>query len=107
MSQLPFQRVDGFIKAVYVDGAKQSTLPVRARAETITYDAEFIRGDVYAREEGFTPYNRRYRNTSIISANEGDYCDIQINRATREVNVYVHTERDDLRDCNGNPVEDL
>lgn len=107
MKKLPFFRVDGNIIAVYVKGSRVATPPVRARAADITYDAEFIRKDQFVTKLGFTPYNRRFHNSSIISANEGDYCDVQVNWKTNEANVYVHTERDDLRDCDGNPVEDL
>ena len=107
MSKLPFVRVDGFITAVYLDGQVPDELPVRGRADDITYDAQFVRLERSATVEDVRPYNRRYKNTSIISANVGDYCDIQINRANGDINVYVHTERDDMRDCDGNPVEDL
>jgi hypothetical protein len=103
----PFSRVDGRITAVYLNDAKQGSEPIRGRAELVTYDATFVRVGKLVKKEKFTPYNRRYTKTSIISARVGDYCDVQINRASGDTQVYVHTERDDLRDCDGNPVEDL
>lgn len=103
----PFSRIDGRITAVYLDDIEQSGGAVRGRAESITYDATFVRVGKLVKKEKFTPYNRRYIKTSIISARVGDYCDVQINRASGDTQVYVHTERDDLRDCDGNPVEDL
>jgi len=103
----PFARTGGTIIAVYLDGADQGEGPVRGRAELITYDAVFQNANQTVQEFSLTPYNRRYIKTSIISARVGDYCDVQINRASGDTQVYVHTERDDLRDCDGNPVEDL
>lgn len=103
----PSLRLDGFITAVYLDGVDQGMGPIRGRAELITYDGVFAEGTRLIQQESFTPYNRRYTKTSIISARVNDYCDVQVSRASGDTQVYVHTERDDLRDCDGNPVEDL
>ena len=107
MNQPAQQRFDGYITAVYQDGNPISAA-VRAKAETITYDAEGVTQDGGSiLMSGVAPYNRPYQKASIITARVGDYCDIVLDYASGDSRMYIHTEREDLRDCNGSPIEDL
>jgi hypothetical protein len=106
---LPFKRFTGYIVAVYVDGAIADTTSqaVRARAITITYDAAFVTDHISVTLPGITPYNRSFENAGIISAKQGDMCDVTIDDTTSQARVYVHTEKDDLHGCDKQPIESL
>lgn len=100
------RRYDAVIVRVYVDGVSQSSA-VRAKAGDVTYDAYAVSEQGQATVTTIKPYNRPYDNASIITARVGDDCEIVVNLATGESRLYVYTEKEDLRDCDGNPIEEL
>lgn len=97
MTYGPYMHFDGHITAV-VGGP-------RATARDITYDAVFYGPDRNGTISGFTPSNRRYSTAEMIAAKVNDPVHVRVSRATGETQVYLYTERDALRDCDGNPVE--
>lgn len=99
-------RFDGFITGIYLNGTPTQNA-VRGRADAITYDAEGSAEGGGAVVSGVTPYNRSFSKASIISAQIGDYCDIIVDRANSTSRLYVSTEKDDLVDCDKNPIEDI
>lgn len=100
------RKYDAAITAIYVDGALQSG-PVRAKSESVTYDAFALSSSGKASILKGSPYNRPYAKASIITARVGDYCDIVVDLAKGKSRLYVHTEREDLRNCQGDPIEDI
>lgn len=108
MSTLITSRVFwGEITGVFVDGAG-ATSQVRASAETVTYDAVGQDGLSSVNVTNATPYNRAFRKASIITARVGDAVMFQVPHADGvEPRLYVWTEREDHRNCDLEPIEDL
>lgn len=106
-TQLTFSRLDGEITAVLLDGVEQTETPFRSIANRVTYSAIGQRDTAYSELESVVPYNRPYQNASIITAQPGDFCDIIVNRVDGVARLYIHTERDDLYDCERLPIEDF
>ena len=99
METAPFFRVDGWIT-----GVQGGPLGI---ANTITYSAQGIGPDGVVEVENATPYNRSYNRAELYAAAVNDLVVMQVNRATGDVKLYVWTERDALRNCQGELIEDL
>lgn len=102
-----FRDLKGSISAVLVNGSASGSTPVRDVAEKITYSVRGVEGGAHNAIVGVVPCNRRFSKARVISAKVGDMCDIRINTSSGETCLYVYTERDDLYDCDLNPIETI
>lgn len=102
-----FQNIDGVISAIRIDASVISAPITRDVAEMITYDASFLRDGAFSQVTDMVPCDRRFSKARMISAKVDDMCTIRINRRTGDICLFVPTERDDLYDCDLNPIEVL
>ena len=108
MAKLPsFLNLDGTITTIRLNGGAVTDTITRDVAENITYDASFLNNGTLSTVSDMTPCNRRFSKARMITAKVGDMCTIRMNRRNGESCLYVLTERDDLYDCNLNPIEVL
>ncbi|MHA7814053.1 MAG: hypothetical protein ACX94C_11770 [Phycisphaerales bacterium] len=97
--QSPFIQAYGYVSRVDggpVDEARNITYRVQASSPEIDFD-----------QSGIEPYNRVHPRCEVHAAEVQDMVLILVNRANHsDYKVVFYTERETLRDCDGNLIEE-